>query len=441
LEHDHLNGAALERLLAQDRTEDENRSLLHLIAVCPECRKAGGYLLDLHRTGTLPPLFGPVDVALACSRAEAPRLWKILARHPHERRLGLARATRRFASWGLCELLCRESRKAASDDPGRTAELAELAVLIADSLEEGSPFEAGWIYQLRAFAWAHLGHARRVGGDFQGSDEAFSMCVPWWEAGDEAVGDALGYGPDILALKASLRTDQRRFAEALVLLDCALAGYLQGDPEHHDRHLAGRILVKKAHVLTHMAEPQRSILVLREAEKLVDPDRDPRLLLCLRHNLLDNLASAGRFAEARELLPEVETLCRTAGSRLDEIRLRWVAGRIAAGLGDRTAARQAFDDARREFAARGMAYDAALVSLELAVLLIENGETAEVRELAEEIAEIFRARDVHRETLAALAVFQTAVAVDAATADLARDLAAYLTRARLDPELRFERER
>ena len=441
MEHDHLNGAALERLLAQDRTEDENRSLLHLIAVCPECRKAGGYLLDLHRTGALPPLFGPVDVALARSRAEAPRLWKILERHPHERRLGLARATRRFASWGLCELLCRESRKAASDDPRRTAELAELAVLIADSLEEGSPFEAGWIYQLRAFAWAHLGNARRVSGDVRGADDAFSMSDPWWEAGDEAIGDALGYGPDILALKATLRRDQRRFPEALRLLDRSLAGYLHEDPEHRDRHLAGLVLVKKASVFSHMAEPERAILAFREAEELVDSGRDPRLLLCLRHNLLDNLASAGRFAEARELLPEVEALCRSAGSRLDELRLRWVAGRIAAGLGDRTAARQAFDGARREFAARGMAYDAALVSLELAVLLIENGETAEVRELAEEIAEIFRARDVHRETLAALAVFQTAVAVDAATADLARDLAAYLTRARLDPELRFERER
>jgi tetratricopeptide (TPR) repeat protein len=441
LEHDHLNGAALERLLAQDRTEDENRSLLHLIAVCPECRKAGGYLLELHRTGALPPRFGPVDVALARSRADAPRLWKILARHPHERRLGLARATRRFASWGLCELLCRESRKAASDDPGRTAELAELAVLIADSLEERSPFEAGWIYQLRAFAWAHLGNARRVSGDVRGADEAFSMSDPWWEAGDEATGDALGYGPDILALKATLRRDQRRFPEALKLLDRALAGYLHEDPEHRDQHLAGLALIKKASVFSHMAEPERAILAFREAEGLVDPDRDPRLLLCLRHNLLDNLASAGRFAEARELLPEVEALCRSAGSRLDEIRLRWVAGRIAAGLGDRTGARQAFDDARREFAARGMAYDAALVSLELAVLLIENGETAEVRELAEEIAEIFRARDVHRETLAALAVFQAVAALDAATADLARDLAAYLTRARLDPELRFERGR
>jgi tetratricopeptide (TPR) repeat protein len=441
LEHDHLNRAALERLLAEDRTEDENRTLLHLIAVCPECRKAGGYLLDLYRTGALPPLFGPVDVALARSRSEAPRLWKTLARHPHERRLGLARATRRFASWGLCELLCRESRKAASEDQGYAAELAELAVLIADALEEGSPFEAGWIYQLRALAWAHLGNARRARGDMRESEDAFSMSDPWWGAGEEAAGDALGYGLDILTLKATLRKDQRRFADALTLLDLAFTGYLHGDPEHRDLHLAGRILVKKAHVLTDLGEPKRAILTLREAEGLVDPDRDPRLLLCLRHNLLDNLASAGRFAEARELLPEVEALCQSAGSRLDEIRLRWVEGRIAAGLGDRSGARRSFDDARREFAARGMAYDAALVSLELAVLLIEQGETAEVRELAEEIAEIFRARDVHRETLAALAVFQAAAALDAATADLARDLAAYLTRARLDPELRFERGR
>ena len=146
-----------------------------------------------------------MDVALARSRAEAPLLWKSLGRHPHERRLGLVRASRRFASWGLCELLCRESRKVAPDDPGRTAELAELAVLVADALEEGSPFEAGWMYQLRAFAWAHLANARRIRGDFRGADEAFLMSDPWWEAGEEAAGDALGYGPDFLALKAPLR--------------------------------------------------------------------------------------------------------------------------------------------------------------------------------------------------------------------------------------------
>lgn len=441
MEHNHLNEAALERLLAEDRTEDENRTLLHLIAVCPECRQAGGYLLDFHQAGILPSRFGPVELALARSRAEAPRLWKSLARHPHERRLGLVRATRRFASWGLCELLCRESRNAAHEDSTRTAELAELAVLVADAFEEGSPFEAGWLYQLRAFAWAHLGNGRRVGGDFRGSEEAFSMSDSWWEAGEEAAGDALGYGPDILALKSTLRNDQRRFGEAHTLVDRAIAAYLEGDPEFRDPHLAGRALIKKSYVFTQMGEYGRAVLTLREAERLVDPDREPRLFLCLRHNLMDNLSSAGRFEEARELLPEVEALCASVGSRLDEIRLRWVEGRIAAGLGDRTGARRAWDSARRDFTTRGMAYDAALVSLELAVFLIGEGETAEVRELAGEITEIFKSRDVHRETLAALAIFQAAADLETVTADLAKDLGAYLLRARLDPELRFERGR
>ncbi|HEV2855941.1 MAG TPA: hypothetical protein VHC97_24350 [Thermoanaerobaculia bacterium] len=441
MEHDHLDRETLERLLAIDRTEDENRKLLHLIAVCPGCREAGGWLLDLHRAGALPPLFGPVDVALARSRAEAPALWEALARHPHERRLALVRATRRFASWGLCELICRESRTAAAEDPARSAELAELAVLVADAIEDGAPYEPGWVYQLRALAWAHLGNARRVQGDLRGADEAFSMSDSWWGAGEEAAGDTQGYGPVLLTLKANLRSDQRRFPEALSLLDRAFAAYLEGDPEYRDRHQAGRVLINKSYVLQSMNEPERAILALREAEGLVDPERDRRLLLCLRHNLVDNLATAGHFEEARALFPDVEALCRQSGSRLDEVRLRWIEGRIAAGLGDRAEARRIFLEVRREFLERDMAFDAALLSLELTVLSIEEGRTAEVRDLAEEMVEIFRSRDVHREVLAALAVFQAAATLDAATPDLARDLAAYLSRARREPGLRFERGR
>ena len=437
MEHEHLDRETLERLLTLDRTEDENRQLLHLIAVCPECREAGGYLLELHRAGALPALFGLVDLALARSRAEAPRLWETLARHPHERRLALARATRRFASWGLCELLCRESRTAAADDPARTADLAELAVLVADSIEDGSPYEPGWVYQLRALAWAHLGNGRRVGGDLRKADKAFSMSDSWWGAGEEAAGDAQGYGPTLLELKASLRTDQRQCPEALALLDRALTAYLEGDPEHRDRHRAGRVLVQKSVVLTDMKEPERAILALREAEGLVDPERDRRLLLCIRHNLTDNLATAGRFEEARALLPDVEALCRETGSRLDEVRLHWVEGRIAAGLGDHAEARRLFTEARREFLDRDMAFDTALLSLDLAILSIEEGRTAEVRDLAGEMVEIFRSRDVHREVLAALAVFQAAAGLDRATAELARDLAGYLSRARRESGLRF----
>jgi hypothetical protein len=71
MEHEHLDDAALERLIALDRNEDQNRELFHLLAVCPRCQEAGGWLLDLHRKGALPTRFGPVDAALAHSRAVA----------------------------------------------------------------------------------------------------------------------------------------------------------------------------------------------------------------------------------------------------------------------------------------------------------------------------------------------------------------------------------
>lgn len=208
MEHTHLDAAALERMLDLDRSEDQNRNLLHQIAICLECHKVGGYLLDLHRAGLLPTVFSSVDIALARSRADAPRLWERLAAFSPEQRAGLVRASRSFVSWGLCELLCEESKRRAAQAPEEAITVAELAVLVADSIEDGEPAEERWGYQLRARAWAYLGNARRVGGDLAAAEQAFSMSDQWWEAGETGIGDALGYGPYLLELKASMRTAQ-----------------------------------------------------------------------------------------------------------------------------------------------------------------------------------------------------------------------------------------
>lgn len=93
---------------------------------------------------------------------------------------------------------------------------------------------------------------------------------------------------------------------------------------------------------------------------------------------------------------------------------------------------------RQDFLARDNAYDAALVTMEMAVLHLEAGQTGEVKSLAREMAPIFEAQKVHREALAALLLFREAVEQDAATAGLARRVVAYLYRARHDPDLRFE---
>lgn len=440
MKDEHLDPESLRRLMAEDRVEDRNRLLLHLLSRCPECYAVGGYLLDLYQKGALPLSFGLVDSALARSRAEAPRLWEELAGIPFEEQARSARCEPRYTTWGLCELLCRESREQATEDPARAAELAELAVLISETLVDDEPAEDRWLYQLRGLAWAHLGNARRILGALRKAQEAFSIADQWWEAGEASAGDALGYEPILLSLKASLRIAQRRFPEALEILDRVVEIFLYGAPEHRDSHLAGRAMTKKALAISEMGEPDQAIELLRQARGLVDLGRDPRLALCLEHNLLDNLSRVGRYEEAEALLPEVQALAEQLGRPLDLVRLLWAEGRIAAGLGQQERARAAMEEVRCEFVERGMGYDAALVSLELAVLLVEEGRTAEVRELAREMVAIFESQDIHREALAAIAVFQRAAAAEIVTVELARDIASFLERARHDPALGSERE-
>jgi tetratricopeptide (TPR) repeat protein len=429
MEHEHLSTETLEEWLALDRTETLNRSLLHQIAVCPECRQVGGWLLDLHRSGALPSRFGVVDVALARSRAEAPALWERLQAQPaHQDRLVLLRSDRTILSWGLAELVARKSKEIAPEDAAGAVETAEIGVSIAEALQDDEPAEARWAYQLRAFVWSYLGNARRVTGDLPAAEQAFGIADSWWSAGEEGTGDVLGYEPVILDLKASLRIAQRRFDEALSLLDQVTEIYRFGDPDVRDLHLAGRALVKKAGSLIEKGETERVIATLREAEALVDPQREPRLLYCLRHNLVDNLTKAGRFGEAQSLLSGLWELVQAHGSRLDQMRVRWVEARAAIGLGDRLAGRRALAAVRRELLVEGIAYDAALVTLELAVLDLEDGRTNAVKEMAAEMVAVFEAQEVHREAVAAFLMLQEAAAKETATVSLIQEIAAALER-------------
>jgi tetratricopeptide (TPR) repeat protein len=428
MEHRHLDAATLEHLLAADRTAKQTEQLFHVLAVCPHCREVGGWLLELHQANALPPVFGPIDAALARSRAEAPRLLEELLPLAPEERLARLHADPRFVSWGLCELLARRSCQTAAEKPSEAVHLADLAVHVADRIAEEGLFEKSWVYQLRSLAWAALGNAQRVDGDLIGAERCFSMSISWWEAGIKDTEDALGYEPILLDLQAPLRTAQRRFPEAIKLLDDAVKLFLHG--EHRDPHLAGRSLISKAFLLTEMGESESALQTLKKANGLIDPAREPRLLLCLRHNLVDNLSKAGRHREADALLPDLRELAAAHGGALDRLRLRWVEGRVAAGLGEHEQAQQLLGGVRQTFLDASNPYEAALATLDLVVSHLEEGHTAEVRTLADEMVAVFRAHNVPREALVAVLLFQEAAHREAATAELAREVAASITRAR-----------
>jgi tetratricopeptide (TPR) repeat protein len=198
------------------------------------------------------------------------------------------------------------------------------------------------------------------------------------------------------------------------------------------------LLIKRARLLEWAGDYEGSLETLQEVSALVSAKSQPRLYLMVRVNSALSLCHLGRYTEAEKMLPEIRSLTAQLGNELDALRPLWLEGRISAGLRRSEHALRVLSRLRAEFAARGIAYDAALVTLELAVLYLERGKAREVKLLAREMAPIFVAQGVHREALAALKLFCEAAENESVTVELAQKVVAYLHRARHNPSLRFE---
>src|SRR6185436_16362055 len=168
------------------------------------------------------------------------------------------------------------------------------------------------------------------------------------------------------------------------------------------------LLVGRGKILEEENKWEEAIASLEEAAPYVDEKRDPRLLLCIRHNLSWLLVDTGRQDEADKLLPEVRELCRAFGSEFDRFRLIWLSAKIAAAQGDLDRAADLYQQVRARFAEREVCFDTALVSLELAAVYAKQGRTQEVKTIARHLVPVFQAQDVHREALAALTLFRQA---------------------------------
>jgi transcriptional regulator with XRE-family HTH domain len=361
------------------------------------------------------------------ARQKADFLWARLEPRPPGERLALVETMARFRNWALCERAAAESIAAAPNDPRKALALAGLARRIAELV----PGTEGWRQRLQGYAWAHVGNARRVCSDLPGAEEAMGRARKLWEAGAPA-------DPGFLetfwlpGLEAALLKDLRLFPEALRRIEEALA--------LHQGSRRAEILLVKAGVLEALGDSAGSSEVLREAALLIDPDRNPRLAFGVHFDLLVVLCRLGRATEAQQQIALVGELAGRFGGDLDAVRFAWLEGKIAAGLRRHEEARQRFQQVRQAFATRGLAFDYALVSLELALLLQEQGRGAEVRVLAQEMLWLFRAQGVHRETLAALRIFVEAARQEAATAGLILRVMRFLHRSQYDPELPFEEE-
>jgi len=412
----HPSIETLAKLLAGDLSHEELLAEVvpHLLERCPECRQRHEEILRLQKE------VGHWDERVAVIEGpQASELFAKLRDLPFDEQLSLVVDDEAFQIWGVCQLLLKESLEAAFEDPGRAINFAELGVKVAQTL--GDAYDPYWVLDLRARAYAYLGNAQRVLGELRSAETAFreaEALLARSMTGNELVRAELIY------LKASLRRAQRRLGESMEMVMQALTIYR----EHDDPQGVGNTLLKRSRILEELGDTEEAIASLREAIVIAEPLS--RLDLYARYNLLNTLALAGRYAEADQLLPEVREIFAQGGRPLDLLRLRWIEAKISRGQGRLRDAEESFRQVQGEFLARGMGYDAALVSLDLAILFAQEHRTEDLKRLAAQILQVFESRDVHREAVATLILFQSACEEERLSADLATQLATVLQRER-----------
>ena len=388
--------------------------LPHHLDICPSCRALHERLQEIK--GDL----GYFDELVALIESEtAPELARILESLPAVEQLRAAETDESFHTWGLCVYLLQQSKEACLSDARRATELAILAVRIALALPKDS-YHPDWVQDLQARSFAYLANALKVANELTAADLAFADAerrFSWQSPPIEA---------ELLTYKSSLRREQRRYTESLEAAAAALKIYR----DLGDRRgiIFCRLLQAKAYEGTQ--EWVSACDILRTAETEAGLSDDPRLFSMVKANLVTCLAEAGQYRGAQERLLQAKELYHLHGLETDRLRLRWTEALIQDGLGRIEDAETALRELQQEFLDRRMPLDAALVSLDLAVVLFKSGKTEALQELAAELLPIFEARGLTTESIVAYTLLQLQRAVEGRTftlhlaAELARRLRA-----------------
>jgi len=422
---EHLTSTSVADLLEGRLSLREARSVVaHLLQGCEACA-----------TALLPPPVseheydGVIDLTFATARVRA-REWAAAVRWLTFYIVGGRRCfsdfprrkKRRLASWSLCEALLRLSYALRKDHPEEMVHFAEMAVEVA-SLVPWRPSEPNHLDQLRdleARAWGELANAYRVADELALAEAALEQAYERYHVGTRA--------PVLLArlhdISASLFANQRRFADAYRSLEKSRALLLAAG----EWHGAGRTLLNKGLFSTYEGHPAEGIQLITDGLNEIDLDRDPDLVYHSLHNVVFLTIETGDLERGREYLGLLRRLAEVRAGRLDRLKLFWLEGRLAAGLGDFETAARIFAQAKRAFERAGLFYHAALAGLDLAAVWFRQGKAARVKGLVGELVAAFSRVQVEREAIGALLVLDKALAQDRATLALIEEASAALER-------------
>ncbi len=413
MEHQHMTWARLLWLLR--RSEEPGQWILDLPLVCiencPGCAAYCGELVEMLEAGEISERVDFLELALLRSRRQARRDWDALNQESAE---WLRQALkRRPASYGMVDLLVEESRSQASQDKGQAMVLAEAAVEMAQRLPirlpdddslvgptDDEPLDPPAKAEMLALAHAVHGNAHRVTYKIWEAQRAFQKAHQFLEEA-EPEGCIFQGRARVLSMYGSLLTDSRCLEEAITVLAEAQEA-ADGDPLCSP-DLRAAVLIQRARVLGMVGQDREAVVILSAYPDSLVELLPTRLLFCLRFYTADRYLQTDNAEAASTLLGELQELSGAAGD-WDLLQTRWIEARIAREQGDHAASIEKFRRLQDEFLERKAIHEAALVALDIALVLQAQSRYEDAQQHAQDAFALFVSLRLSSEAITALAL-------------------------------------
>ncbi len=213
-------------------------------------------------------------------------------------------------------------------------------------------------------------------------------------------------GPRLRALllrrQAALKGRQRNFRQAVRLVaEAAEIFRALGE-----RQELGRCLLEEGIFTANAGRAKEGLRLVFESLRLIEGDVD---LACQAVLAVGRLSiDVGEPELGLKLLVENRPLFERSGQPAALLRMSWLFGELEHALNLLQPTESNLLHARRGFVKAGMAYETALVSLELTMIYLKMEKLGELAALVEDMLPIFRSLGVKRETFASLILWKQA---------------------------------
>jgi len=336
---------------------------------------------------------------------------------PAQRLLRVSQDTSLY-TFGMYERLIESAKEAEPSDPIEAAGLGVLALRVAEKLDPAT-YGASNLFDFQAGALSTVGNALRMASDFDGAAESLKAAEAVLKKGTR---DPLETA-HLLSLSSSLEIDLGYFEDAVASIEEAKKIY----ESHHETHMVGRMLVKEGIAIGHF-DPQRGIALLEEAHQRIDPMREPRIELCIRHNVAFFLTSLGKAVESFSILEASRWLYKQFNDRPTRVRRLWLEGRISKAFGHLEEAEHTLTRATEEFMKYRLHQEYTLTMLELGEIYFLQGRIEETVVVIRAVYNRLRRWGMHEEGLAILVMAVNSVSDRKAKQNMFSELGVYLRR-------------